>query len=353
MTAVALKAGDMGCDMAGYRLSTAAKVAAFKAAGGKFVLRYSAGAASDPANPSHHLNVGKLITPAEHKSLTNAGIDIIANDEWYAGRMKEGATAGKADGAAAYALWHSCGHAKGSRVYVSLDQDATTRDVPALAAYLKAHQAAMGNGYYIADFYGGTPIIRALVAAHLVIDGWRPNAGSWSDDGLPYQPDLSTAAKRAAMLAKAQKATPAHIWQTGNYWFAKQADEDMILRVPVGSHFEALAPVPPKPTPKPTYPAWPWGKTDTLDVLGNWQNPSHNVHGGDPRFDGHAIVACIVAVETKLYQLGLTKVKPGGKWTTDTDKAVLAWRAKYDPSAKGVKTLGDAGYVNLMKTVKK
>ena len=134
--------------------------------------------------------------------------------------MGEGAAAGAEDGAAAYALWRECGHAKGARVYCSLDQAAGTSEVAGIVAYLRAHQKAMGNGYYVADFYGGTPVIRSLISAHLNVFGWRPNAGSWSRDGLPYQPS-----KPREYLETALRATPARIWQTGNYWFGKEADE--------------------------------------------------------------------------------------------------------------------------------
>lgn len=338
MTAVVLAPGDLGADMAGFRLDTAAKLAQFREAGGKFVFRYSAGAATLTSNPSHSKNAYKLITPAEHAALLAAGIDIIANDEWYAGRMKEGATAGTQDGAAAFALWKACGHAKGSRIYCSLDQSGTASDVPNIGAYLRAFQAACGNGYYLADFYGGTPVIRALVSAHLAIDGWRPNAGSWSGDGLPYQPS-----NPKALLAEAQHATPAHIWQTGNYWFGKDADEDMILRVPVGSHFEALAVTPPPVPPKPptTKPgpyhgkAWPgWMKAG--NYFGLITGPAVS-HGGIDATEK----ADIVCIQRMLILLGYV---PGihdfyDKWANGifgppTAAAVTAFQHAHMPGTK-------------------
>jgi hypothetical protein len=41
---------------------------------------------------------------------------------------------------------------------------------------------------------------------------------------------------------------PRPIWQTGNYWFNKQADENVVLRVPTGSHLQALEPHTPPTT---------------------------------------------------------------------------------------------------------
>jgi hypothetical protein len=35
-------------------------------------------------------------------------------------------------------------------------------------------------------------------------------------------------------LVRALAATPAHMIQTGNYWYAKSADENLILRTPGG-----------------------------------------------------------------------------------------------------------------------
>jgi hypothetical protein len=128
-------------------------------------------------------------------------------------------------------------------------------------AYLRAYRTALA-GYYRLGGYAGTVYLRHALAAKIIDYGWRPNAGSWSNDGLPYQPDTSTAAKRQLLAVAALKATPAAIWQTGNYWWSKGADECMILR-PAGSHLQALgvkAPVvaakpakpAPKPAPKPT-----------------------------------------------------------------------------------------------------
>lgn len=237
-----LDPGTIGLD---WSYSRPALAVAYQS-GARFVLRYSAGAASDPGHPSHALNAGKLITPTEHAALLAAGFDVIANDEWYESRVTEGSAAGRQDGAAALRLWRSCGHAKGSTIYVSWDQGVSASKFPAVAAYLYGFRAALA-GYYKVDLYAGTPALRDMLRRGLIRYGWRPNAGSWSGDGLPYQPDTSTPAKRAALVQQALKATPAHIWQTGNYWFNKSADENVIVRSPVGSHLEALATVKPVP----------------------------------------------------------------------------------------------------------
>ena len=226
-------------------------------AGAKAVIRYSAGAASNPAHASHKDNAGKLISPAEFKAILAAGLDVIANDEWYETRVTEGYSAGYADGKAAAALWRSCGLAKGATVYCSWDA-APVGSYLRVRRYLRGWWDGAGH-YYRPDLYGGTPVLRALrrLPGYRISKGWRPNAGSWSNDGLPYAPNTTTPAARAALVQRARNATPASIWQTGNYWFAKTADENLIVRAPVGSHLETVAaakPVPPPPPPKPPAP---------------------------------------------------------------------------------------------------
>lgn len=250
-----LAIGDLGIDFSGARPTPEA----IKKAGAKFVVRYSAGAASATSHPSHDSIVWKLITPKEFKSYVDAGIDVIANDEWYESRIAEGAKAGREDGAAALAHWKSCGYGKGASIYSSWDTAPIPSKWDDVAAYLAAYETALA-GYYHVDCYAGTPALRAFLNRHRIRYGWRPNAGSWSNDGLPYQPDTGSAAKRSNLVSLAQHSTPAHVWQTGNYWWNKSADENLILRLPVGSHFEATAtnekpPTPkPDPTPKPVPP---------------------------------------------------------------------------------------------------
>lgn len=243
-----LKAGDLGIDYSGARPDPADT----KKNGAEFIIRYSAGAGNDQS-----ATAWKLCGLNEIHAAVAAGLDVIANSEWYETRITEGAAAGKVDGAADLKFWKARGLAKGASIYVSWDTDPQQAHWPKADAYLTAYQKALG-GYYHVDCYAGTPYLKHAKAKGLIRFGWRPNAGSWSDDGLPYQPDTSTAAKRTALVKQALTATPAHIWQTGNYWFSKQADENMLLRLPVGSHLEQTVPTPnPKPAPKPasTHPA--------------------------------------------------------------------------------------------------
>lgn len=264
--------GDLGIDFSMARPSHGT----MGLSGAQFAIRYSAGAASNPAHPSHPMVAPKLVTPAEFRQLLADGFDVVANDEWYESRVTEGASAGALDGAAAHALWSACGLAKGASIYVSWDQAPNPAKWPAVEAYLLAFDKALQGDYHV-DMYGGTPILKHLLAKGIIRYGWRPNAGSWSGDNLPYQPDTSTPAKRAALATQAQAATPAHIWQTGNYWFGQSADENLIVRTPVGSHKEALNVTAPKPSPHPAPSPAPSDLPTTGEWSVRWTNPDTGV----------------------------------------------------------------------------
>jgi hypothetical protein len=243
----ALAAGDLGIDHSYARIDPARTLAA----GGKFTFRYSAGVASRSSHPSHSLNAGKLITPAEFRALLAKGEDVVANSEWYTTRVTEGAGAGKADAQADAELWHACGYAKGASIYCSWDAAPVRSKWTAVDEYLHAYEETLGG-----------PVSRRCLRRHPV-----PQVGAGpASHPLRLAPKrrlveqrraavpagTRTAAQRAALVKVAVTHTPAAIWQTGNYWFSKNADELMLLRPAIGSHRQALAaPVTKPPAPKP------------------------------------------------------------------------------------------------------
>lgn len=262
----ALAAGDLGIDFSFARPDPKRTIKA----GGRFSIRYSAGVASRPSHPSYSANRGKLITPKEFRALLEAGEDVVANSEWYTTRVTEGAAAGKADARADAELWHACGYAKGASIYCSWDAAPVRSKWNAVDEYLHAYEEELG-GQYHADAYAGSPFLKWALSRHRIRFGWRPNAGSWSNDGLPYQPTTHTATQRAMLVALARLKTPAAIWQTGNYWFSKGADELLLVRPNIGSHRQSLAaahaPKPPAKPPvvkPPTKPAEPHYSHDTF-----------------------------------------------------------------------------------------
>src|SRR6266496_4106576 len=104
MTTLALF--DRGIDYSGLRPNPIGDPAR---SGAKFVIRYSAGAGNDRRGTQW-----KLCGTDELRRLLAAGYDVIANSEWSASRVTEGAAAGTADGAADLAFWKARGLAKGA-----------------------------------------------------------------------------------------------------------------------------------------------------------------------------------------------------------------------------------------------
>ena len=251
-----LDVGGVGLDYAGLR--PAPKDVRKNGAG--FIVRYSAGAGNNDSATQF-----KLCGRNEIHDAVAAGLDFVANSEWYETRITEGAAAGAADGAADLTFWKARGLAKGASIYVSWDSDPSPSLWPQVDAYLEAYNKAL-QGYYEVDCYAGTPYLKHAKAKALIKYGWRPNAGSWSNDGLPYQPKTRTKRQRAKLVKLAQEATVAALWQTGNYWYSRGADEDMVIRPDFGSHLQAGGRHRrPQPGPKPT----PWRYVLTLDSEGN------------------------------------------------------------------------------------
>jgi LysM repeat protein len=218
---------DRGIDYSGFRPSPVGDPARH---GARFVLRYSAGVGN-----GRQKTLWKRCGKTELRDIVAAGLDFIANSEWYESRATEGAAAGADDGAADLAFWRARGLAKGASIYVSWDEgQPDTRKHTKLAAYLNAYDKALG-GYYHVDLYAGDVAIAAMRTKGLIRYGWRAMADSWSDNGSYYRPSNWKAVARTVATV-----SQAHIWQNGNRWYDGRADENVILRLPVGSHLEAL-----------------------------------------------------------------------------------------------------------------
>lgn len=221
---MSLAPGDLGIDRSG-ALITPAQV---KHKHGKFIGRYSSGAASWDA-----ANSWKICAPNEIADAEKLGIDIIAISESTIDRITQGHAAGLADGAADVTFWKSRGLAQGATVFCCWDTFPYPSQYDAVEAYLKGW-AEGAAGYYEPGGYMGDLAGREMVRRGALTRYIQPNAGSWSVNDLPYQP-----ADPRSFLDEAIRVSGACMWQTGNYWFGTGADEDMILRAPVGSHLDA------------------------------------------------------------------------------------------------------------------
>lgn len=240
MTGYIARAGDFGGDFSGLRLNNPKLVQQAVDAKCRLFLRYSAGVGN--VSPGSQW---KLCGASEIPYLTNSGFDFCANSEWYETRVLEGSAAGSADGAADLLFWRSRGYNRGGVIIVSADCPVPRLKYPYLAAYLHAYQEALGN-YYLVGLYAGTPVLQAMKKRGLIRSTWRPNAGDWSKDGLPYQPSRS----QVAMLLPEVKKLGIDIWQTGNYMFNKQMDEIVVVTDDLPTHNRALSHPLPKPQPK-------------------------------------------------------------------------------------------------------
>jgi hypothetical protein len=320
-----LKVGDVGIDFSGADL----QAKRIRHDGGLFMLRYSAGAGRHDPKAQF-----KLCKPGEIDTAVTAGVDFIANSEWYETRITEGGAAGRADGQADLAFWKSRGLNKGAAIYVSWDDTPRPGKWALADAYLEAYNGALG-GYYAVDAYAGTSYLSHALGKGLIRFGWRPNAGSWSNDGLPYQP----AHQGRQHVAQAQGATPAAIWQTGNYWYGKGADENILLRAACGSHLQATGhPVPHHdstpdgPTLRRPWPAWvPHG-----DYFGLITGPARS-HGGIDDRERKSVRAIQARLVTLKMVPGVDDVNSGwcdGRFEKPTAKAVTRWQQEHMPDTE-------------------
>jgi hypothetical protein len=220
-----VKPKDISLDYSGYRPDPSN----LYHDGARAIMRYSAGQGNDQSDCQW-----KLCTKNELRDAVNVGLDFFALSEWYETRVQEGKGAGQHDGAADLSFWKGRGLAEGAAIYVAWDTNPDQDYWDNVDNYLKAYGKAL-DGYYQVAIYAGTPYLKHAFKAGVAEFGCRPNAGSWSNDGLPYQPPNHG----RNHFEQALDATPAHVWQTGNYWYGKNADENLILRSPCGSHLEA------------------------------------------------------------------------------------------------------------------
>lgn len=139
--------------------------AGIRAAGYAFVCRY----VSTPGN-------GKNLTKTEASALRAAGVDVVVVFERSASRPLGGATAGKADGAAARSQAQACGAPAASAIYAAVDFDPQPSEMRTVLAYLAAFARACAP--HPCGVYGGWRVIDAASTAGVGRYLWQ--AGAWS-----------------------------------------------------------------------------------------------------------------------------------------------------------------------------
>jgi hypothetical protein len=151
---------------------TGPPIATLKAAGVTFVCRY--------LSEVNDLTRVKLLTAEEAKALTEAGIALVSNYEWYANRALEGAASGKIDAQIAAAQHAACGGPADRPIYFSVDFDASDAQMGAVIDYF--HGVASVLGLARTGAYGSYRVIKALFDAGAITWGWQTyawSAGQW------------------------------------------------------------------------------------------------------------------------------------------------------------------------------
>ena len=122
----------------------------------------------------------KLLTAGEAKMLSEAGIAIVSNYEWYATRPLEGASAGADDAHIAASQHAGCGGPADRPIYFSVDFDMTAAEESAVGAYFKGVASVIGLPRTGA--YGSAGVLKYLFDNHLITWGWQTYAwsgGEW------------------------------------------------------------------------------------------------------------------------------------------------------------------------------
>lgn len=116
----------------------------------------------------------KLLTPAEAKADSEAGIAIVSNYEWYEKRPLEGYASGVSDAKIGRDQHAACGGPATRPIYFSVDFDATGQDV---AMYFRG--IADTIGLVRTGAYGSERVLKYLFDNNLISWGWQPFA--WSN----------------------------------------------------------------------------------------------------------------------------------------------------------------------------
>src|SRR6266705_1485189 len=159
---------------------TGPPIADMKAAGVSFVCRY--------LSYVNNLTQVKLLTPAEAKGLSAAGIAIVSNYEWYGTRIiddglghrwtpEQAFNAGKTDGQIAAGQHEACGGPASRPIYFSVDVDI---DGSHTVDYFKGIVSVIGKNRTGA--YGSYRVLKYLFDMGLISWGWQTyawSAGAW------------------------------------------------------------------------------------------------------------------------------------------------------------------------------
>ena len=116
----------------------------------------------------------KLLSRAEAQALSEAGIAVVSNYEWYAGRPLEGLASGVADARIAGQQHAACGGPASRPIYFSVDTDCAGEQT---AAYFRGVASVLGLARTGA--YGSYRVLNYLFDQGLITWGWQTYAWSY------------------------------------------------------------------------------------------------------------------------------------------------------------------------------
>lgn len=153
--------------MFGLDYVTGPPIADLKAAGVTFVCRYTG--YTSPSLPQT-----KILTLAEAKELSAAGIALVSNWEWYANRAVESFASGAWDAQEAQKIHASCGGPADRPIYFSVDADVAGDQC---VEYFKGVASVIG--LHRTGAYGSYRVLQYLFNANLITWGWQTYAWSY------------------------------------------------------------------------------------------------------------------------------------------------------------------------------
>lgn len=140
-----------------------------KAQGVTFVCRY--------LSKVNALTVRKILTASEAKALSQAGISIVSNYEWYANRALEGVASGVTDAQIAQSQHSECGGPPDKPIYFSVDCDCAGEQT---VEYFKGVASVLGLDR--TGVYGSYRVVKYLLDNGLIKWVWQTYAwsgGAW------------------------------------------------------------------------------------------------------------------------------------------------------------------------------
>lgn len=231
---------------------TAPTIAAMKSASVAFVCRY--------LSEVNDLTKIKLLTAAEAKADSAAGIAIVSNYEWYGNRAAEGFNSGVADAKIAAAQHAACGGPGDRPIYFSVDFN--TSATAAIIDYF--HGVASVIGLARTGAYGGYACIKGLLDAGAIKWAWQTYAwsgGQWDarahilqyENGIAFdgrsvdydrsvKPDFGQWFYGGAMQLYTKDSADFGQWftyQDDNHWLCKETN--VTLQYAILHFFEKLS----------------------------------------------------------------------------------------------------------------